>query len=116
MENSYINIRYGRSKAPPYMKIQAVRRSLFLGRATTTATPRNSLAQTAPRAGICPRPLTAHRQVTAMPQPPIAANFRKSLDVQLNFAAEVAFGRQLADFLAQFLDFILAQVLDASIR
>src|SRR5215207_7790761 len=69
---------------------------LFLRCAATTTTPGDglldSLAGTRVRAGA----LAAQREIAAMPQPAIAADFRQPLDVQLHLAAQVAFHRQPA--------------------
>src|SRR5512134_2844704 len=49
-----------------------------------------ALARALPRARVGARPLAAHRQVPAMAQAAIAADFHQPLDVHRDFLAQVA--------------------------
>src|ERR1700686_2261412 len=61
------------------------------------------------RVGV--RPLAAHRQVPAVPDPAVGLNFDQAADVQLNLLAEIAFHAAFFfDFLAKMVDFIFGQV------
>src|SRR6266404_4758725 len=61
------------------------------------------------RVGV--RPLAAHRQVPAVPDPTVGLNFDQPADVHLNLLAEIAFHAAfLFDFLAKMVDFIFGQV------
>src|SRR4030095_1974995 len=59
------------------------------------------LARSLAGAGVRARALAAQRQTTAMTDAAIAAEVHQSLDVHGDFAAQIAFDRQLADLRAQ---------------
>src|SRR6267143_376953 len=64
-----------------------------------------------PGARVGVRPLAAHRQVPAVPDPAIRLNFNQPADVHLDLLAEIAFHAAfLFDGLAKMIDFIFGQV------
>jgi len=89
---------------------------LLLGRPTTTTTPRYRLFDTlaCPRVGAAP--LATYWQTATMPHPAIRANLTEALDIQLNLTAQIAFGRNRRNKIAQRLDLRFRQIFDSDIR
>src|SRR5207237_3712863 len=74
-------------------------------------------ARTLARARVGLRPLSAHGQVAAVPQPPPAADLHQPLDVHRDFLPQVAFDvALLLDDPADLPDVVFRQVLDAHVR
>jgi hypothetical protein len=74
------------------------------------------LARTLAGAGIRAGALAANRQAAAMTEAAVAAEVHQALDVDRHLAAQVAFDRQAADFLADLLQIGVGQVLDLAIE
>src|SRR5580698_4098298 len=66
--------------------------------------------------GVRMRPLTTHRQATAMPQAAVAAKVHQTLDVHRHFAPQIALDPEFTvDQLADTQDLIVAQLVDPAI-
>src|SRR5687767_15158749 len=77
---------------------------------------RDRLAGTLPRARVRARPLSAHRQVAAMPRPAVARDLLQALDVLLEEAAQRALDRvALVDDRVDPAELVLAEVLDLQV-
>src|SRR6185436_12434274 len=74
------------------------------------------LARALARARVRARALTTQRQAAAMTDAAIAAEIHQAFDVHRDFAAQIAFDRQLADLRAQGSDFGLGEVLHDRVR
>ena len=100
-----------RDKTPPG---HATGSGLFLC-TTAAATTGNRLLRTL-GTRVRASPLTMHRQVAAMAQAPIAANFHQPLNVHLNFATEITlYLIRTSNKLTQRIQLRFAQVFDADI-
>src|SRR5690606_6801978 len=76
----------------------------------------DGLARTLPGAGVGPGALAAQGQAATVAQAAIAGQVHQTLDRHADFATQVAFDHELADFGAQALDFRLGQVTDLGAR
>jgi hypothetical protein len=64
---------------------------LFLGCSAAATTTGNGAFRSLAGTGICAGILTAQRQVSAMAQATITADFDQAFDVHLNFTAQITF-------------------------
>ena len=67
------------------------------------------------RTGIGLGTLTTNRQLSAMTDAAVAANFHQTLDVQLNITAQIAFYFNLVDFLTNRIYLLFRQILNTDI-
>ena len=56
--------------------------------------------------------LTTNRQATTMTQTAVAAQVHQTLDVHVDFAAQVTLSGELCDFATQLFNLLVAQILD----
>src|SRR5688572_14542264 len=76
-----------------------------------------TLARALARARVGARPLPAHRQVAAMTQAAVAADFHQPLDVHGDLLAEIALhAADLFEHPADLADVVFGQILDADVR
>src|SRR5262245_43107490 len=76
-----------------------------------------ALARTLARAGVRARALPAHRQVAAVPHPPVTADFHQPLDVHGDLLAQISFNAALFfDHATDLPDVFLRQILDPDVR
>jgi len=88
---------------------------LFLGTTPSTTTSHSFLGTFA-GTGIGASSLTARRQIPAVAQTTIAANFDQALDVELNLTPQITFDHEtLANVIAQKVHLGIRQILDPSI-
>src|SRR5690349_12815458 len=74
------------------------------------------LARALACARVRARALAAQRETAAMTDAAVATEIHQALDVHRDFAAQIAFDRELADLRAQRCDLALGQVLDELVR
>src|SRR5690606_28065902 len=72
----------------------------------------NRFARTLAGSGIGLGALAPDRQAATMANAAVGTEVHQALDVHRHFTAQVAFHRHLADFVAQGVELILAQVTD----
>src|SRR3569623_3139290 len=93
------------------------RRSRFANRVELLLLAGDGLGRTLARTRIGVGTLTAHRQTAAMAQAAIAAAVRQTLDVDADFAAQVALDHVVAvDDFADLEHLGVAELIDATIR
>src|SRR4029434_723844 len=76
-----------------------------------------ALSRSFPRARIRARALTARREIAAVPQPSIAADFHQPLGIIRDFLAQIAFdAAHFLDDAADLSHIVLGEILDANVR
>src|SRR2546423_1189030 len=89
------------------------RHLLFLGGLLAYA---DGLTRPAAGAGVGPGPLAPDRQPTAMAEPAVGTDFHQALDVQRDFATQLAldFGF-FVDHVAEAADLLVVEILDSNV-
>src|SRR5689334_25431641 len=77
---------------------------------------RSALARALAGARVGLRALAAHRQPSAMPEAPVAAEVHQPLDVDRHLAAQVALDRHARDLLADALEVGVREVLHLAVE
>ena len=95
---------------------QKTSKGLFLSGPTAAATPSNRFLGPFAGAGVCLCSLATNRQVTAMAQPTVTANFHQTLDVHLILAAQITFELIFLDMITHAGDLSIRQILHPGIR
>jgi hypothetical protein len=88
---------------------------LFLGHTTAPTATGNCLLLAFASARIGARTLTAHRQIAAMTHTTVTADLYQTLDVHLNFSAQISFNLEIRDCITNIRHLGVCQILDTRI-